>query len=42
MCDGEMLFVLFAAAGSPMARADTVETAMEIADERGLEFITVH
>jgi hypothetical protein len=42
MCDGEMIFVLFGADGAPLASADTVETAMEMVAEHGLEFITVH
>jgi hypothetical protein len=42
MHDGERLFVLYGADGSPLAIADAVETAVELADERGLAFVTVH
>jgi hypothetical protein len=42
MHDGEMLFVLYGADGSPLAIADVVETAVEMAAEHGLAFVTVH
>ncbi len=42
MCDGEMLFVLYAADGTPLVTADDAETAVEMAAERGLQFIAVH
>jgi hypothetical protein len=40
--DGEMRFVLFGADGTPLAQTDAVETAVEMAAERGLAFITIH
>ena len=42
MCDGEMLFVLYGADGMPLVTADDVETAVEMAAERGLNFVPVH
>ena len=42
LCDGEMFFVLYGADGSPIARTDAVETAVEMAADQGLEFIAVH
>ena len=42
MCDGEMLFVLYGADGLPLVTADDVETAVEMAAERGLNFVPVH
>jgi len=39
---GERLVVLYGADGVPLAAVDDVETAVEIAGERGLEFIAVH
>ena len=41
-CDGEMHFVLFGADGTPLARTDAVETAVEMAAEHGLAFISIH
>lgn len=40
--DGELAFVLYGAAGTPLVVVDTVEDAVEMAAERGLDFITVH
>ena len=40
--DGERLFLLYSADGSPLAIANAVETAAEIAAEHGLAFATVH
>jgi hypothetical protein len=40
--DGERLFLLYGADGSPLAIADAVETAVEIAAQQGLAFATVH
>jgi hypothetical protein len=37
-----MRFVLFGADGAPLARTDAVETAMEMAAEQGLKFISIH
>ena len=34
--------MLYGADGVPLAAVDDVETAVEIAGERGLEFIAVH
>ena len=42
ICDGEMLFVLFAADGAPLVAADDVESALDMAAERGLTFVPVH
>jgi hypothetical protein len=42
MCDGEMLFVLYGADGTPLLTADDAETAIEMASERGLGFVAVH
>jgi hypothetical protein len=42
MHDGERLFVLYGADGSPLAVAAVVETAVEMAAEHGLAFVTVH
>jgi hypothetical protein len=41
-CGGEMLFVLYGADGMPLATADDAETAVAMAAEGGLQFITVH
>ena len=42
MHDGERLFVLYGADGSPLAIADAVEIAVEMAAEHGLAFVAVH
>ena len=42
MCDGNMLFVLFGADGTPVVVADDVDTAVETAIEHGLSFVAVH
>jgi hypothetical protein len=42
MCDGEMRFVLFGADGTPLAQTDAVATAVEMAAEHGLAFISIH
>jgi hypothetical protein len=42
MHDGERLFVLYGADGSPLAIADAAETAAEMAAEHGLAFVSVH
>ena len=41
-CDGEKHFVLFGADGTPLARTDAVETAVELAAKNGLAFISIH
>jgi hypothetical protein len=41
-CDGETVWMLYGADGSPLAVADTLEMAVETAVERGLGFVTVH
>ncbi|HTI83845.1 MAG TPA: DUF1150 family protein [Acetobacteraceae bacterium] len=41
-CDGERLFMLHRADGMPLAMVGDVETAVEIAAEHALEFVTVH
>ena len=38
--DGERLFVLYGADGVPLAVVDDVETAVELATERGLGFLS--
>jgi hypothetical protein len=42
MVDGELVFVLYGADGTPIVMVDAVETAMEIAAGHGLDFVTVH
>jgi hypothetical protein len=42
MCDGEMLFVLYGADGTPLVVAEDVETAAEMAVDCGLNFVAVH
>jgi hypothetical protein len=41
-CDGEMRFVLFGADGTPLVQTDAVATAVEMAAEQGLKFISIH
>ena len=41
-CDGERLFVLYGADGEPLTMVENVQTAVELAAERGLKFIAVH
>jgi hypothetical protein len=40
--DGELAFMLYGADGNPLVMVDTVDTAMEMAAERGLGFVAVH
>jgi hypothetical protein len=40
--DGAPLFVVYRADGQPMASADTIDTAAEMAIEHGLAFVSVH
>jgi hypothetical protein len=40
--DGERLFVLYGADGEPLAMVGAVETAVEMAAEHGLAFVSVH
>ena len=40
--DGERLFVLYRADGMPLAMVADVETAVEVAAEHALEFVSVH
>jgi hypothetical protein len=42
MCESKRLLVLYGADGEPLTTADDVETAVEIAAEQGLKFISVH
>jgi hypothetical protein len=42
ICDGERLFVLYGADGSPIARAEDVEAAIEMVAEWGLHFVSIH
>ena len=38
----ELVFVLYGADGIPLVTVDTVESAVEVATEHGLGFVTVH
>lgn len=40
--NGERLFVLYRADGVPLAMAGDVETAVDVAAEYALEFVSVH
>ena len=40
--DGELAFMLYGADGNPLVMVDTVDTAVEMAAERGLGFVAVH
>jgi hypothetical protein len=40
--DGELAFMLYSADGTPLVMVDTVETAVQMAAERGLGFVAVH
>ena len=42
ICNGEVAFVLYGADGTPFMVAEDVEMAMELAAERGLQFVAVH
>jgi hypothetical protein len=42
MRDGEMRFVLYGSDGAPLVMTEDVETAVEMAAERGLGFVSVH
>jgi len=42
MCGGKRLFILYGADGSPIARPDDVESAMEMVAEWGLRFASIH
>ena len=42
MHNGDWLFVLHGADGEPLAVADTIEAAVEMAAEHGLSFVSVH
>jgi hypothetical protein len=42
MRGGELLFMLFAADGTRLVTVDSVETAVEMAAENGLEFVPIH
>jgi hypothetical protein len=42
MQDGELAFMIYGADGNPLAMVDAVETAVEMAAERGLDFVAVH
>jgi hypothetical protein len=41
-CEGAVYFVLYGADGTPVASADDIATAVEVAVDRGLEFVSVH
>jgi hypothetical protein len=40
--DGDQIFVLYGADGTPLVTVGTVESAVEVAAEHGLGFVTVH
>jgi hypothetical protein len=40
--DGELVFVLFGADGVPFVMVDAVETAVQVAAEHGLAFVSIH
>jgi hypothetical protein len=42
MRDGEIVFVLYGADGTPLARVNDIGRAVEIAADRRLEFVAVH
>ena len=42
MCDGEMLFMLYGADGTPIVATDDVDVAIEAAADRGLNFVNLH
>jgi hypothetical protein len=42
MCDGEMLFMLYNADGTPIVATDDVVVAIEAAADRGLNFVNLH
>ena len=42
MCDGEMLFMLYSADGTPIVATDDVVVAIEAAADRGLNFVNLH
>ena len=42
MCDGEMLFILYSADGTPIVATDDVDVAIEAAADRGLNFVNLH
>jgi hypothetical protein len=41
-CDGEIFFVICGADGTPIARAEDLETAMGMVAEQGLIIVAVH
>ena len=42
VCDGEMLFMLYGADGTPIVATDDVDVAIEAAADRGLNFVNLH
>ena len=42
MCDGEMLFILYGADGTPIVATDDVDVAIDAAADRGLNFVNLH
>jgi hypothetical protein len=42
LCDGERLFILYGANGSPIATPDDVESAMEMVAAWGLDIASIH
>ena len=42
MRNGELLFMVYGADGTPLVMVDAVETAVEMATQHGLGFVAVH
>ena len=42
MRNGELLFMVYGADGTPLVMVDAVETAVEMAAQHGLGFVAVH
>jgi hypothetical protein len=42
MRNGELLFMVYRADGTPLVMVDAVQTAVEMAAQRGLGFVAVH
>ncbi len=42
MCEGDMLFMLYGADGTPIVVTDDVDIAIEAAADRGLNFVNLH
>jgi hypothetical protein len=42
VCDGELVFLLYSADGTPIVATDNVDAAIEAAADRGLNFVNLH